>query len=171
MLLNIEQNAIISWLIGKVKVHGGTGKEICGARRAKAMPRRAMRARLQAYTYYYAIFNYCVGASGVPASVLNIVGDRRYYTDPKYYPKGRACALRVPYTTQYGRDVTEAGPGTSTIACAQSCYHLGIHHSPSVSPRLGVGASPTGREHACFPNRAPCNEVFQLLSAYLRDRR
>ena len=96
---------------------------------------------------------------------------------------GRACALRVPYTTQYGRDVTEAGPGT--IACAQtrartatarsprwrSCYHLGIHHSPSASPRLGVGASPTGREHACFPSRAPCNEVFQLLSAYLRDRR
>ena len=53
----------------------------------------------------------------------------------------------------------------------RSCYHLGIHHSPSVSLRLGVGASPTGREHACFPNRAPCNEVFQLLSAYLRDRR
>ena len=48
---------VISWLIGKA------GKEIRGARRAKARlcraPRRAMRARLQAYTYYYAIFNYC----------------------------------------------------------------------------------------------------------------
>ena len=43
---------------------------------------RAMRARLQAYTYYYAIFNYCVGASGVPASVLNIVGNQPLYTDP-----------------------------------------------------------------------------------------
>ena len=43
---------------------------------------RAMRARLQAYTYYYAIFNYCVGTSGVPASVLNIVGDQPLYTDP-----------------------------------------------------------------------------------------
>ena len=44
----------------------------------------AMRARLQAYTYYYvyAIFNYCVGASGVPASVLNIVGNQPLYTDP-----------------------------------------------------------------------------------------
>ena len=36
----------------------------------------------QAYTYYYAIFNYCVGASGVPASVLNIVGNQPLYTDP-----------------------------------------------------------------------------------------
>ena len=43
---------------------------------------RVMRARLQAYTYYYAIFNYCVGTSGVPASVLNIVGDQPLYTDP-----------------------------------------------------------------------------------------
>ena len=50
---------------------------------ARVGPRlcRAMRARLQAYTYYYAIFNYCVGASGVPASVLNIVGDQPLYTD------------------------------------------------------------------------------------------
>ena len=30
----------------------------------------------------YAIFNYCVGASGVPASVLNIVGNQPLYTDP-----------------------------------------------------------------------------------------
>ena len=43
---------------------------------------RAMRARLQAYMYYYAIFNYCMGASGVPASVLNIVGNQPLYTDP-----------------------------------------------------------------------------------------
>ena len=43
---------------------------------------RAMRARLQAFTYYYAIFNYCVGTSGIPASVLNIVGDQPLYTDP-----------------------------------------------------------------------------------------
>ena len=53
-----------------------------GLRLCRAAPRRAMRARLQAYTYYYAIFNYCVGASGVPASVLNIVGDQPLYADP-----------------------------------------------------------------------------------------
>ena len=42
--------AIISWLIGKVKVHGGTGKEICGARRTKAMPRHAC-APASVYVY------------------------------------------------------------------------------------------------------------------------
>ena len=40
---------------------------------AKVMPHHA-RAPASIYVYY-AIFNYCVGASGVPASVLNIVGD------------------------------------------------------------------------------------------------
>ena len=59
-------------------MHGGTGKEICGARRAKAMPRHARAPA----SVYVAIFNDCVGASGVPASVLNIVGDQPLYTDP-----------------------------------------------------------------------------------------
>ena len=35
------------------------------------MPRHA-----RAPASVYAIFNYCVGASGVPASVLNIVGNQ-----------------------------------------------------------------------------------------------
>ena len=48
MCSHIELNAIISCMIGKVKVHGVTGKEICGARRAKAMPRYA---RLPASVY------------------------------------------------------------------------------------------------------------------------
>ena len=46
-------------------------------RRAKVMPHHAY-THLQAYTYYYAIF----AASGVPASVLNIVGNQPLYTDP-----------------------------------------------------------------------------------------
>ena len=44
-------------------------------RRAKAMPAPCAHA-----ASYYAIF--CVGASGVPASVLNIVGNQALYTDP-----------------------------------------------------------------------------------------
>ena len=56
---------------------------------------RAMRARLQAYTYYYANFNYCVGASGVPASVLNIVGNQPLYTDPMPLRVGIGAMYRM----------------------------------------------------------------------------
>ena len=55
-------------------MHGAQERKYA-ARRAKAMPRH-VRACKRIYTYYYAIFNYCVGASGVPASVLNIVGNQ-----------------------------------------------------------------------------------------------
>ena len=47
-----------------------------GHRKAKAMPRHA-----RAPASVYAIFNYCVGASGVPASVLNIVGNQPLWRD------------------------------------------------------------------------------------------
>ena len=63
---------------------------------------RAMRARrLQAYTYYYAIFNYCVGASGVPASVLNIVGNQPLYTDPMPLSVQLEHSSKVQMITNY----------------------------------------------------------------------
>ena len=64
---------------------------------------RAMRVRLQAYTYYYAIFNYCVGASGVPASVLNIVGNQPLYTDPMPLIERKSLgSLEVTHTAYNG---------------------------------------------------------------------
>ena len=62
------------------KVHGAQERKYAACVGLRLC--RGMRARLQAYTYYYAIFNYCVGASSVPASVLNIVGNQPLYTDP-----------------------------------------------------------------------------------------
>ena len=65
------------------------------------------------------LVKYCKEDSQTCTCILSAHSVEQYFGQfACMYPTGRACALRVPYTTQYGRDVTEAGHGTT--ACARA---------------------------------------------------